>query len=100
MSVLYKALQKAEKEHAERQAPPAAAFDAERLAGSGVIRSVGSRRNIWRIAGAVVVVAFAGAMGVAYYLTSETTAPAPHPAVLAPPPHAPATAAPAPQSPP
>jgi tetratricopeptide (TPR) repeat protein len=88
MSVLYKALQKAAKDNEQRQAPPPG-FDAERLAGSGVIRSSGSRgRMNWRIIGFAMTLVFVAAMGVAYYLTTPPS-PAPQlPTVaLAPPAH-------------
>jgi tetratricopeptide (TPR) repeat protein len=76
MSVLYKALQKAAKDNEQRQAPTAP-FDAERLAGSGVIRASGGHRVSWRIAGAIVSVVFIAAMGAAFYLTSSEPAPPP-----------------------
>jgi Tfp pilus assembly protein PilF len=90
MSVLYKALQKAAKENEQRQAPTVP-FDAERLAGSGVIRSGGRSRLGWRIAGAAVAVAFLAVTGVAFYLTSSEPGPPPKmqiaaaPAVTVPP---------------
>ncbi|TAL03162.1 MAG: tetratricopeptide repeat protein [Rhodospirillaceae bacterium] len=99
MSVLYKALQKAAKDNEQHQAA-AAPFDAERLAGSGVIRSTGGGRLSWRIAAIVVSVAFVAAMGVAYYLTTSEPAPPPRmqTAVLAPPAHAPVSPASAPMA--
>jgi len=88
MSVLYKALQKAAKDN-ERHQTVAAPFDAERLAGSGVIRGARRGRLTWRITTAVISVACLAAMGVAYYLTTlEPTPPARmQAAVLAPPAH-------------
>src|SRR5262245_2300782 len=68
MSVLYKALQKAEKDNEQRQA--ASGFDAERLAGSGAIRQAGGRRVNWRIVGGVMVIAFLGFMGAVFYVTT------------------------------
>jgi len=98
MSVLYKALQKAAKDNEQHQAATVS-FDAERLAGSGVIRSSGGRRVSWRIAAVVISGAFIAAMGVAYYLTSsETTPPPRQTAMLAPPVHIAPPAAPAPSA--
>jgi len=74
MSVLFKALQKAAKDHEEHQAP-VAAFDAERLAGSGVIRGAGGRSMNWRVIGGVTVIAFMAIMGAAVFLTSSPSSP-------------------------
>jgi tetratricopeptide (TPR) repeat protein len=76
MSVLYKALQKAAKDN-ERHQAPTVPFDAERLAGSGVIRTAGGRRVSWRIAGAAISIVFIAAMGAAFYLTSSDSQPPP-----------------------
>jgi len=52
MSVLFKALQKAEKDNEQRQAASGGTgFDAGRLAGSGAIRFAGGRGLNWRIIG-------------------------------------------------
>lgn len=82
MSVLYKALQKAAKDNEQRQAPTVS-FDAERLAGSGVIRTRGGRGVSWRLAGAVISVLFIGAMGAAFYLTSSEPGPPPKMQIVA-----------------
>ncbi len=63
MSVLFKALQKAEKENEQRQAPAAGAgLDTARLAGSGAIKLTGGRGINWRIAGLAGVGALAAAI--------------------------------------
>lgn len=69
MSVLYKALQKAEKDNAQRQAAQPA-LESERVAGSGVGRAAASGRVNWRMAGAGLAIVFVAVMGSAWYFTS------------------------------
>ncbi len=97
MSVLFKALQKAEKENEQRQTVSAAkGFDAERLAGSGVIMSASARSGgmRWAAIAGTGVLAVGIIAGVLFLSPQETprprvatlTPPAslPQPAVLAP----------------
>lgn len=73
MSVLYKALQKAEKENEQRQADSAGeGFDPQRLAGSGVISTAGGRTLNWRVAGLASAVVLAVAIGAAFFLFQPT----------------------------
>lgn len=86
MSVLFKALQKAEKENEQRQAPAASkGFDAERLAGSGAIKSTGGRGGKMRwaaIAGTAVLAV--GIVGGVLFLSPQEP-PRPQVAALTPP---------------
>lgn len=93
MSVLYKALQKAQKENQDRSDAPAPAFDAERLAGSGAIRVAGRGGVNWRAVGGIVSLVLAAVIVIGFFLID--TSPPPVPA--RPPPQA---AAPALQPPP
>ena len=100
MSVLFKALQKAEKENEQRQTVTAGAgFDAGRLAGSGAIKATGGRNSKMRwaaLAGtAVLAVAIIG--GVLFLSPQETSRP--QVAALTPPPKPAPTPAAAPQTP-
>ena len=72
MSVLYKALQKAEKENEQRHATRAG-LDPDRLAESGAIRGTRSRRFNWRVIGLSITGIFVVVMGAAYYLASTGT---------------------------
>ena len=103
MSVLFKALQKAEKENEQRQAAAGGSgFDAGRLAGSGAIRLAGSRGVNWRTAGLATAVVLAVAIACAFFLVQPSSPPAPRVAALAPPPvaaPAPAESVPAPEAP-
>jgi len=93
MSVLYKALQKAEKENEQRQGARTG-IDPDRLAESGAIRGSRGRRVNWRIAGLLISGVFIVVMGAAYYLVSTGALSPPQQQVaLAPPP---ATQQPAP----
>jgi len=106
MSVLYKALQKAQKENEERQP---AASSAGSAAASGAVRMAMPSVN-WRLAGLGVAVVLAAVIGAAFFLFDTSPAPqqqaqravAPPPAMAppaAPPAEAPPTAAqPAPAS--
>ena len=93
MSVLFKALQKAEKENEERQADPAGeSFDPQRLAGSGAIHVARGRALNWRVGGITAAVVLAVAIGAAFFLFQPSpspqiasTAPAPTAPVLQPP---------------
>jgi Tfp pilus assembly protein PilF len=76
MSVLYKALQKAQKENEERQ-PVASAAPAG--ASTGAMRLAMPSVN-WRVAGLGAAVLLAAVIGVAFFLF-ETSAPAPAPQV-------------------
>ena len=115
MSVLFKALQKAERENEQRQTP-AGGFDAGRLAGSGTIKRAGGRGINWRVAGLAASGVLAVAVVGAFFLAGSDTAlvgTAPKPAtatpavpgttesipVLQPSPGAPATVAAAPAQP-
>ncbi|MDX2225420.1 MAG: tetratricopeptide repeat protein [Rhodospirillaceae bacterium] len=78
MSVLYKALQKAQKENQDRSDTPAPAFDAERLAGSGAIRAVGrGGLNLRTVAGVVSLVL--AVVIVAGFFLIDTAPPPPPP---------------------
>ncbi len=68
MSVLFKALQKAEKENEQRQAATGGGFDAAKLAGGGSLRSVGGRGINWRTAGVAAALVLAVALGAAFFL--------------------------------
>jgi hypothetical protein len=68
MSVLFKALQKAEKENEQRQTPSGGAgFDAGRLAGSGAIKLAGGQGINWRTAGLAAAVVLAVAIAGAFF---------------------------------
>jgi len=107
MSVLFKALQKAEKENEQRQTSSGSGFDAGRLAGSGAIRVAGSRGANWRTAGISIVLLLGVGLIAALFLvetgTETPTRVAMKPAVVTPPPQpvpqASADATSAPQSP-
>ncbi len=78
MSVLFKALQKAEKENEQRQTTAGGSgFDAGRLAGSGAIKRAGGGGINWRTAGiaaaGVLAVAIAGAFFLAQPPSMTTT---------------------------
>ena len=69
MSVLYKALQKAEKENEQRQAESAGeGFDAERLAGAGTISAPSGRSMNWPVIGIASAVVLAAVIGTAFFL--------------------------------
>ena len=85
MSVLYKALQKAEKENEQRHATRAG-LDPDRLAESGAIRGTRSRRFNWRVIGLSITGIFVVVMGAAYYLASTGTLTPPQGAAVTPPP--------------
>jgi len=96
MSVLFKALQKAEKENEQRQAA-SSGFDAGRLAGSGAIRFAGGRGINWRLAGLAGV----GLVGIALtgvYFFIQTQPPGSQPVAVLQPPPAAAPVAPAQQT--
>ena len=94
MSVLYKALQKAEKENEQRHATRAG-LDPERLAESGAIRGTRSRRFNWRVIGLSITGIFVVVMGAAYYLVSTgTLTMPPQSAAVTPPPQSPAAQVP------
>lgn len=97
MSVLFKALQKAEKENEQRQTLTAGkGFDAERLAGSGAIMSSRGRGGKMRwaaIAGTVVLAI--GIIGGVLFLSPQEP-PRPQVATLTPPPAAPKPVTPQP----
>jgi tetratricopeptide (TPR) repeat protein len=79
MSVLYKALQKAEKENELRQsASSEASFDPQRLAASGALKLAGGGRGrtINRVVMAAIIVVGVGG-GSAFLLLNEPSAPAP-----------------------
>ncbi len=73
MSVLFKALQKAEKENEQRQAAGGPGFDAGRIAGSGAIKLAGGRGINWRIAGLGVVVLLGAGLGATFFLSEAPT---------------------------
>jgi len=100
MSVLYKALQKAEKENEQRQAEGGEGFDASRLASSGAVRAAGGGRINWRVAGLATAVVLALAIGAAFFLVQPSTAPQPIASAPASPPvmQPPAPSEPAPAS--
>jgi len=78
MSVLYKALQKAEKENELRQSASAdTGFDTERLAASGALKSGSSRgRGLNRaVMGAIIILAVGG--GAAFLLLKDSLLPPP-----------------------
>lgn len=76
MSVLYKALQKAQQENERKQAP-GPTLDAERLAGSGAIRATRGGGLNWRMAGLSVVMVVGATVIAAFFLLPEPEAPAP-----------------------
>jgi Tfp pilus assembly protein PilF len=100
MSVLYKALQKAEKENEARQSASSdTTFDTQRLAASGALKFAGGRgRAINRVVlAAIVVVAVGG--GTAFLMFKESLMPAPAPQVAsAPAPVEPVLQPPAPEA--
>ncbi|MEQ9448818.1 MAG: tetratricopeptide repeat protein [Rhodospirillaceae bacterium] len=75
MSVLYKALQKAEKENEERQAEAGGGFDPQRLAGSGAIGAGRGKSLNWRVTGLAAAVVLAVAIGAAFFLVQPPTGP-------------------------
>ena len=76
MSVLFKALQKAEKENEQRQAASGGSgFDAGRLAGSGAIRFAGSRGLNWRLVGAGAAGVLAVGIVAAMFLIDDSPSP-------------------------
>lgn len=86
MSVLFKALQKAEKENEQRQpAASGAGFDPGRLAGSGAIKQAGGRGINWRIAGLAAAGVLAIAIAGAFFLVETSPAPLSRVAAVAPP---------------
>jgi len=97
MSVLYKALQKAEKENELRQSE--ADFDPRRLAASGALKAAGGRGRIVNrlVTAAIVLVAVGG--GAAFLVFKDSLMPVPAtpvataPASVAPSPSAPSTPA-------
>ena len=83
MSVLFKALQKAEKENEQRQTATAGSgFDAGRLAGSGAIRVGGKRGVNWRTAGLAAAVVLAVAIAGAFFLVGAPLSAPPQPAQI------------------
>lgn len=68
MSVLFKALQKAEKENEQRHAAAGGGFDASKLAGGGALSFAGGRGINWRTAGAAAALVLAVALGAAFFL--------------------------------
>ncbi len=98
MSVLYKALQKAEKENEQRQAPRAG-LDPDRLAESGAIRGFKTRRLNWRVIGMSMTGVFVVVMGVAYYLVTTGNMPTSQLAAVTPSPQSPPAQNPAAQVP-
>jgi tetratricopeptide (TPR) repeat protein len=101
MSVLFKALQKAEKENEQRQTTAGGpGFDAGRLAGSGAIKMAGGGGINWRTAGIAAAMVLAVAIAAAFILAQPpSNQVASAPPVIAPPPPAP-EAAPVLQPPP
>lgn len=104
MSVLYKALQKAEKENEARQSASSDGFDPRRLAASGALKAGGSRgRAASRIALAGILLVGVAASGAFLMFQDQFVAPAPQPALPVVEANAPAPAvaeaAPAPASP-
>jgi len=89
MSVLFKALQKAEKENEQRQTSSGSGFDPERLAGAGAIKLAGSRGANWRTLGiATVLLLGAGLVGVLFLVDTGGDVPvrmAAKPPVVTPP---------------
>jgi tetratricopeptide (TPR) repeat protein len=84
MSVLYKALQKAEKENEQRQTISSGkGFDPERLAGSGAIKRAGGPRLNWRILGFSAVGLLAVLVLGLYLVTQTQTPPQPRVAMVA-----------------
>jgi tetratricopeptide (TPR) repeat protein len=85
MSVLYKALQKAEKDHEQRQTTASGkGFDPQRLAGSGAIKLAGGGKLNWRLVGFGTVGLLAVLVGGLYVVTQtqpgpRVAAPAPAP---------------------
>ncbi len=76
MSVLFKALQKAEKENEQRQADSAGeSFDSQHLAGSGAVRAPARRPLDWRIAGLAAAVVLAVVIGGAFFVLQPTPGP-------------------------
>jgi Flp pilus assembly protein TadD len=84
MSVLYKALQKAEKENEQRQPTSGGiGFDPQRLAGSGAIKFAGGRGINWRTAGLTAAGVLAVAIAAAFFLV-QPPASSPQVAAVAP----------------
>ena len=98
MSVLYKALQKAEKENEQRQATRAG-IDPDRLAESGAIRGVKTRRFNWRVIALSITGVFVVVMGAAYYLVSTSNMAPMQTAAVTPPPQSAPQSKPEPQNP-
>ena len=91
MSVLFKALQKDEKENEQRQTTAGGpGFDASRLAGSGAIKMAGGGGVNWRTAGIAAAGVLAVAIAGAFFLVQPSLSPAPQVAMK--PPAAPGTA--------
>jgi Tfp pilus assembly protein PilF len=86
MSVLYKALQKAEKDNEQRQAPSSTGFDPSRLAGSGAIKLAGARDPKWRIVTFAILGVVAVAMIGSLVFIRAPQLPRPQVATAAPPP--------------
>lgn len=100
MSVLYKALQKAEKENEARQSASSDTnFDPQRLAASGALKLAGGRgRAVNRVVlAAIVIVAVGG--GTAFLLLKDSLMPVPAPQVASAPPPAEPVLQPPPSAP-
>lgn len=99
--MLFKALQKAEKENEQRQADSAGeSFDPQRLEGSAAIRAAGRRSLDWRIAGLATAVVLAVVIGAAFFVfqpspssqVASVSPPSPQPAPVMQPSEPPAPA--------
>lgn len=75
MSVLYKALQKAQQEN-ERTQAPGPTLDAQRLAGSGAIRATRGSGMNWRTAGLSAVMVVGATVIAAFFMLPEEPPPA------------------------
>ncbi|MCC6915367.1 MAG: tetratricopeptide repeat protein [Rhodospirillaceae bacterium] len=89
MSVLYKALQKAEKENELRQSASESGFDPSRLAASGALKATGGRGLMLnRVAMAAIFIVAVGG-GVAFVMFQDSLIPPAGPQVASAPPPAP-----------